>query len=131
MKLPKDEFEALKKHWYKRIADAGFTDIENKDFSNSSLKKVDSLTKEMKESYYNLLCKAVNDEDVIFRNEIDKHIMVRYAEGATIKTIVEELKRHGVSAEFRRTVRHTIRRYETKWNIRHWSLKQMHLKELK
>lgn len=128
MKLTDEEFQKLREQWYKTLEDTGFKDIEK---SNDKL-EADKLVRlqkahsffdqnghlvNAKQEYFQILFQTVNDSTVIFHTELDKYILTRYAEGARIKTIVDELKKMN-TPRGRDSIRFIIKRYEKKWGIR-------------
>ncbi len=134
MKLSKDEFRALQKEWYKKIKDQGFEDIEKLDGEELVLikscrhvfKHTDQLTRNIKTEYFRAMAMAAQDEATVYRNETDRHILIRYVEGAKIKTICAELKEMG-SPRHRHSVRFIIRRYEMEWGFRHYNNRQLNI----
>lgn len=139
MKLTKDEFRSLQQQWYQKLADSGFKDIErirNDDlfvespaFCLRHSKGRDEFDREMDAEYYRRLGHAVNDDNVVFRTEIDRYIMVRYSEGAKIVKITKELFAQGISRD-RKALRAVIRKYEMAWGIVEYSRSQLHLKKM-
>ena len=114
--------------WEARLLDSDFKDIEQeteKLVTVSIWCSDQSLDIKQTQYYFGRMFECVNKEE--FENEVHKIIMERRAEGAKIVEILRDLKKKGKTIH-RETVRHIIRRYETKWGIRHWSLKQMNLK---
>lgn len=86
---------------------------------------MDTLSRELKEEYYRVLSQKANDESTFFKLQIHRFILIRYAEGASIKMICEELDaleepRH------RGSVRFIIRRYEMIWGFRVYTHKELH-----
>jgi hypothetical protein len=128
MKIAKDEFRRLQQEWYKRLADEGFKDIEKphgEDFillqtAGYCFRETDSFAKEMKEEYFRCVSQMAEDPDTDFRNDIDRHILRRHAEGAKIKVIIQELDSMDMSRT-RESVRTIIRRYEMAWGLRQYT----------
>ena len=121
-----DQFKELREYWYGILKDSGFKDIErmaNDDFVliNSAAgcyrHNGDDLLRMAKESYFRILTHITADDSTDYRSNVDKYIMVRHAEGASIKEIVDELARDGQRRD-RKTVGSTIKRYERLWGIR-------------
>jgi hypothetical protein len=81
----------------------------------------------MKEEYFRCMSQKALDENTFFRNETDKHILIRYSEGAKIKVIMEELSKLGMN-KARDSIRYIVRRYEMAWGLKHYSPKQLHKK---
>lgn len=135
MKPTKEEFKKLQKEWYQRLSDQGFDDIEKirNDHvvliksSSYSYRDMDAICREAKEQYFILLEQKSKDVSTQFRNDIDKHIMIRHSEGAHINTIVRELDALQMPRE-RKSIRIIIRRYEMAWNIRCYTKKQLNVK---
>jgi len=135
MKLPKHEFKRLQSHWYKKLADDGFIDIEKEKNGSHILiqgaiypfRNNDSFVRLIKEEYFRTIGQITHDEKTEFRNEIDQYILIRYSDGARIKTIVEELILRGTPKE-RKTIRIIIRRYEMAWGIRYYNQQQLNVK---
>jgi hypothetical protein len=126
VKIQSDEFKELQKHWYQRLKDDGFKDIEYVYHNESSVirrsKEVyrrctDATDIQTKEDYFRLLSQSVNNDETIFRSEVDKYVLTRYSEGARTTAIVQELKALGMSRD-RRNVLRIIRKYEKEWKIR-------------
>lgn len=136
MKQPKDEFRKLQKEWYKKLKDLGFNDIEifKDDELVLSVYKSRETRQEIKRKqlmtfeYFICLSQAVEDAGTFFRNEIDRYILRRFAEGAKIKIIVEELLERG-TPKHRHTVRFIIRRYEMAWGFKYYTSNQLTFKK--
>jgi hypothetical protein len=86
---------------------------------------IDSTIHEAIRDYYLRLEQAFNAE--AFTNKTHKEIMWHRANGARICEIQRALRRKRVKIH-RETIRHVIRRYETKWKIKKWTLRQMNMK---
>ena len=127
-------FKVLSKEWNDRLKITGFIDAEIelkndralKQRATNSYRQATELERESRLEYYCFLGYLTNN--TLFPTELEKHIMVRHADGATIKEIVQEISSRGISRD-RKTVRRIIRRWQTKWGIINWSLKEMHLKK--
>lgn len=136
MKIDSSAFIALQNIWYDKLQDAGFKDIEERDEENNFYLLPDAHSnpyyrynvpkelKEIKKEYYRCISEIVNSNETFFSREIDKIIMIRHAEGAKIKTIIEELHTHGMHRD-RRAIRFIIRRYEMKWHLKYYSPRQL------
>ncbi len=132
MKLSKEEFRTLRAYWYNLIAESGFQDVEELKGDDLVLKQTASycyratteLSRHMKEEYFRCLSQNALDEFTVYRNHIDKHILIRYSEGAKIKTIVQELDELGLSRD-RKSIKFIIRRYEKAWGIRHYEAHEL------
>lgn len=79
-----------------------------------------------KTEYYSLMAQAFEREE--FGSPIEKIVIELRCKGLLILEIVEFLRKKKRKKIDRATVRYTIRRFENKWKIRKWTLKQMHLK---
>ena len=127
------KFKALYREWNKNLELSGFIDAEIqvaeertlKQRATNSYRQASPLERETRLNYYCHLGYLAHH--TFFGNEIDKYVMIKHSEGATIKQIVEGLAAQGVSRG-RLTIRYIIRRWEAHWGIRRWSLKQMNLK---
>lgn len=127
-------FKALQDAWYQRLADEGFRDQEVLVKGEMQLKwdaqraymRMKPLCREMREAYFRLLAQKVQENG--FRSEIDRLILMRYAEGAKIKLIIEELKAIG-KTRCRNSVTFIIRRYEMEWGLKEYTPKQLNRRE--
>jgi ABC-type uncharacterized transport system ATPase subunit len=135
MKLSKEEFSKLQKHWYQRLADTGFKDVEElkdgkliltEEIGQYHYRKTDAFRILMKEEYFRAICQMVQDIDTRFRNSIDKYILSRYSEGAKIKTIMVELSTQGCQLR-RNSIRFIIRRYEVQWGLKSYGPNQLNV----
>lgn len=131
----KKSFKVLYKEWNKKLDDSGFKDLENDIGATRILKKngtennyrlISPFERETKLEYYCFLGYLANNTE--FTSELEKFVMIRHSEGATIQEVVGELNLRGI-IRHRQTVRHIIRRWQTKWGIRTWSLREMNLKK--
>ncbi len=137
MKLNKDEFRALQITWYEKLSQSGFKDIEKfkgdelvlAQSASHCFGNLDALSSFLKASYFRLLAQLIYDETTVFRNEVDRHILIRYSEGMKIKYIVQELKMLKMPRD-RNSVRFIVRRYEMIWGIRNYTAKQLHKKSI-
>lgn len=115
--------------WNARLQDSGFFDMELKSPPNT-VSPLDgdqvSVSAQAKLEYHSKLYEKTNAEE--FENKTHEHILRKRAEGAKIVDIVRELDSKGKPIH-RETVRFIIRRFENKWLIRSWTIKQMHLKD--
>lgn len=127
-------FRTLSKDWDQILEKSGFNDVE-KDLTNARvLKKRASscyeraveVERETKLEYYCFLGYLANN--TIFPSELEKLVMIRHSEGAKIQEITREIENTGISRD-RKTVRRIIRRWQMKWGVREWSLKELHLKK--
>jgi hypothetical protein len=131
----KKEFKKLSKIWNKKLAEVGFEDAEIelkedralKQRASNSYRQASQLERESRLEYYSLLGSLTNNTK--FQDFIDKTVMMGHSEGKTIKEIVNDLEHWGISRD-RKTVRYIIRRWQMRWGIKHWNLKQMNLKKV-
>jgi hypothetical protein len=126
MKITDAEFKQLQTEWYRKLADSGFRDVERSGRVGPSPTTSEEIL--IRETYYSRLNEAIYDEQTEFRNEIDKHILTRHAEGAAINTIVNELREFGTPRQ-RKAIRFIIRKYVMNWGIRSFTRKQLNLKD--
>jgi hypothetical protein len=126
-----DDFKALQKEWYDRLArDGKFQDIEKTvgtaqvliQRSSNSFRQAPEIVRQTKERYYDLLIRNVNIHK--FEKEIDRTIMTLLSEGTKIKEIVIRLMQTN-QARDRKTIRYIIRKYEFEWQIKHWLPNQL------
>lgn len=135
MKLSRQEFKQLQSEWYDLLEKSGFKDIEeHKDgepilsqTASCCYRGADEFEREMKSQYFRTIAQAVHDENTVFRNEIDRYILVRHAEGAKIKDIKLELMALG-GYRCRNSICFIIRRYEAAWGIRYYDDKKLNIK---
>lgn len=79
-----------------------------------------------KTEYYSLIAQAFEKET--FESALEKTVIELRCKGFLTLEIVEFLRKKKRKKIDRATVRYIIRRFENKWKIRKWTLKQMHLK---
>lgn len=128
------EFQKLNEEWEQKLAESGFKDIEEqvgKDrllIRNSGLPHRDEeepgLCMMARQEYFLLLAELFQAEKE-FKDESDRLIMERAAEGKTIADTSKELKQLGLPKHNRDTIRYVRRRYEHKWEIKAWKPKDM------
>lgn len=136
MKPQKNELIRLQETWYKKLEDLGFKDIEKKkgddwvlsEGSSRLYERLDPLSLKIREEYYEWLYRVVSSEQTIFRNDVDRFILCRHAEGIRIKQMVAELLSRGTPRN-RNSVRFIIRRYELAWGLKRWNLKELNIKK--
>lgn len=127
MKITRDEFLRLQETWYEKLEESGFKDIEK--LHRGELILIENSTRvyrncadlfeiEMREEYFRQIAHAVHDEETCFRNETDRYILTRRAEGAHIKEIESELKTNPGRGRKRWAIRGIIQRYEAAWGLR-------------
>ncbi len=125
MRLSKAQFKTLQQLWYQKLADTGFQDIE--EFKNGELVLKQSYSHPLRhhtehsakdqEEYFRFMSMCIMDKNISFKNDIDKYVLTRHADGATIKAIVTELNNLG-TPRARNSVRFIIRRYLLVWRLR-------------
>lgn len=130
MKLTRDQFEDLKNQWYEKLKQEGFKDIELIS-SHALPRRFVSMSKEDRaliyttsSEFFHKLQNEINKPQTTFRNDVDKYILMQYASGVKITSIVKELAERG-TPRYKEAVRFIIRRYEMAWNIRKYSEKQL------
>lgn len=124
------EFKALQKQWYQRLSDEGFKDAETLSEKCLTLKKIQErpycavaeVVRETREAYYTLMAQKV--QEAVFRNEIDRLIMIWHADGMKACAIGRELTAIGEYRN-RNTIRYLIRRYEHAWGMREYTPKEL------
>lgn len=127
------KFKELNKKWNQKLQKTGFEDIERevngtrliKQYASNWARNADQEIIEAKSKYIDLLQQKVNE--FIFEDRIEQFIMGNLSQGNKISEIVEELELAGIDIH-RQTVRFIKRRYEVKWKIRKWTLKEQNLK---
>lgn len=126
-------FKSLYQEWNVKLKASGFEDAEIdlkddralKQRSTNAYKQASQIERDAHLEYYIFLGHLAHD--TIFPNEVEKYVMLRYSEGAEIKEIVKETQKMG-GPKYRDTITYIVRRWETNWGIKNWSLKQRHLK---
>lgn len=129
------QFRTLLKTWNQRLDETGFEDAEIelrheralKQRASNSYRQASQLERETRLDYYLFLGKLVSE--ATFTNNLEKMVMHKHAEGSSIQEITRFIELNGISRD-RKTIRHIIRRYQMRWGIRKWSLKQMKLKTI-
>jgi hypothetical protein len=124
-------FKALQQAWYLRLHEEGFEDAEELIAGELVLKQIaahvyrnsDNLSRETKETYYRSIASFVSE--TAFKRDVDRIILTRYAEGKSIKAIVEELRAIG-KPRCRNTVTIRIRVYEMKWGLKSYTQRQLY-----
>lgn len=127
-------FRQLAKTWNQKLEEVGFIDSEIdlkgdrslRQRATNAYRQASELERESRLGYYRLLGYLANNEQ--FQNALEELVMQRHADGASIKEIVNEVKQSGLSRD-RKTIRHIIRRWQMKWGVKTWSLRQMNLKK--
>lgn len=122
-------FKIISKEWYLKLKNAGFVDHEQALLKqHGGYIKASELERDARRDYYSLIGHYVHNTE--FPNILEKQIMSRHAEGQTISEISRELKlREDWHFEKnRKVIRYIIRRWEQRWGIKRWSIKQLNLK---
>ena len=93
------KFKELQETWYKKLADAGFKDIEHADGSiNSALpfamRAKDRVFQESLASYANMCATFLNEYN--FSSDLEKAIWEYHCEGISIRSISSILRTTGV-----------------------------------
>lgn len=133
MRKIKNDIKRLEDKWNKILDDSGFVDIEEtkgkdrvlKQIANHAYWRSGKLAVKSKFEYYNSISQKVQIEK--FDCGIDKLILVMASQGMSHASIVRILSSIG-KRRYRATIRFIIRRYEMKWGLKSWTLKQMNLK---
>lgn len=123
------QFKSLSIEWNKKLEESGFKDSETeikgerrlKQRSTNSFNKGSDFERETRLEYYCFLGYLAHN--TIFQNELEQKIMISLSEGATHKEISEEIGRHRHYVEF------IIKRWQTNWGIKNWSLRARGLKK--
>lgn len=147
------QFKSLLNQWNKKLEQSGFEDAEIelkhdralRQRATNSYRQANQLERDSRLNYFRQISYFANNTSIVngesglslfeyacFPNELEKIVMIRHSEGAAIKEIIDELKNilQDVGDESRRkTVRFIIRKWQMKWGIRSWSLKQLNLKK--
>jgi hypothetical protein len=128
------KFKTLTLVWNKKLEASGFNDVEFdikgdrtlKQRSTNAYRQASEFERDSKLEYFCVMGYLAHNTK--FENEVDKYIMIRHSEGAKQLEIVEELQNMG-SPRHRETVSFIIRRWETNWGLKNWSLKQRKLRK--
>lgn len=127
-------FKNTYKEWNRKLQLSGFKDIEAelkgdrvlRQRATNCYRQATQLERESRLEYFCFVGHLVHT--TIFESELEKDVMFKHSEGLTIKEIVDDIKHKGISRD-RKTIRYIIRRWQMKWGIRTWNLKQMNLKK--
>lgn len=112
-------FKDLQGLWEEKLKESGFIDAESngklcQNSANSYRTQIQTVI-QGKISYYDILSFRCHTE--VFRDNVEKYVMERLAEGISRKQIRRELKTQG-KRNGRETVRLIIKYYETKWHLK-------------
>lgn len=127
-------FKAIQTEWYEKLKDDGFDDAEELIGEEMMLRQIaahpyrgmDDLGITTKKAYYRFLSQRVQETQ--FESSIDYLILSLFSEGTKIHSIVKALEAVG-DRRCRGTIRYTIRKWEMRWGLREYSLKQLNRKE--
>jgi hypothetical protein len=135
VKITDNDFGKLQDEWYSRLEEDGFKDIERKPDKNirfagknggllnegnlDHLNRIDTIR-----CYFAIIHEYAFDETAVFKSEMHKYILQRYAEGARLCDIVRELTKLGMPRD-RKAIKFIIRRYEMEWKIKNYTPKQL------
>lgn len=125
----KKSFRVLSQTWNKRLESSGFTDVEVELKGDRALKQratncyrqAHPLERETRLEYFLFLGHLAHN--TVFPNDLERLIMVRHSEGKTYGEIGREIGRHRHSVEF------IVKRWQTKWGVKRWSLQARGLKK--
>lgn len=121
-------FRELESQWEQKLTESGFKDIEKRIGEERRFKQSINVhprdRHRKKQAYFDLLAECFSRE--IF---LDYKIMQDYISGKRRVEILKELHALGIQIHYE-TIRCIIRRYEYKWGIKNYTLKQMGLKKL-
>lgn len=118
-----ESFRQIDKLWREKLQESGFIDIESgtgklKQNAANSYRTTISEVIDGKLRYFELLGQGLNSEND-FKDELEKHIIQRRAEGFKIEEISSELKSYGLTRKtHRQYIRRVIQFYERKWKIK-------------
>lgn len=126
------QFKELEKEWDENLDRSGFCDIEKKmgtgrelkQFSQNVHRRSKSGLKQAREKYFERLSECFQTE--IF---LDYKILSDFISGKKRSEIWRELILLGANVDYE-TIRFIIRRYEYKWGIKNYTLRQMNLRRL-
>lgn len=125
----KKSFKLLSTEWNKKLEDSGFEDVEFelkgdrglKQRATNSYRQATKLERETRLEYYCFLGYLAHN--TVFQNELEQIVMIRHSEGVSCKEISNEIGRHRHYVEF------VIKRWQTKWGVKTWSLQARGLKK--
>jgi predicted metal-dependent hydrolase len=113
--------------WEASLEDEGLSELDLS--KSSSFKLFDSdvmpLSEGLKLDYYLKIFSMFHMEQ--FENEKNRKVIELWSQGKNKSEITRTLDTLGLHLN-RETIRYVIRRFEHKWGIRNWTLKQLHLK---
>lgn len=97
-----DKFKKLKAKWDKKLADAGFEDIENEDGSLKATTHPRTVQlalqeKEERETYYRIAAGFLHNHQ--FENSLERQIWTQHCDGIGARSIAKTLKITAYKAE--------------------------------
>jgi len=126
------EFKTLAKEWEQKLIASGFVDAEKLQsgqtrahYGEASYKRTKKEIIDARIQYYSTFC--YHAYRTFYPKYLDREVVTRFAKGSRISDIVVELRELGVAIN-RNTVRFIIRRYEHRWCMRYWTLKQRNMR---
>lgn len=136
MKSLKQNLQELQRHWYKRLADEGFEDIEHlfngevvlKERADYRYRRIDPDERLAREEYFRAIGQMANDDETKFKNEVYRFVMIRHADGIAVNLISKGLIAIGKKRN-PQAIRYIIRRHEMMWKVRCYNRKELDLKE--
>lgn len=114
--------------WQERLKESGFYDFEIEgEKINARINESDKISKTKQNDifYYSEISAFAQKNK--FNNDSYKRIMELRSEGFGISEILRKLLEENIKIN-RETIRYIIRRFEFKWGIRAWTLKEMNIK---
>jgi len=140
------EFRELQKHWYRKLKESGFNDIETLDKTDMRLKNEhrrifrsrgsrdrdmwQSTFIEAKITYYLNITHKVHDPNTKFKKELDRIIMTMHSDGFNKSEIIRFIAAFGY-VRHRKSIIYLIRRYENEWGLKKYNQKQLNRKPKK
>ena len=117
------DYKTLKKEWYKKLKDSGFTDIEYEGghikapvFRSSRAKTLTLAKIEAIQAYYLMATHFLNDHN--FATETDRIVWLYHSEGLSIRKIYDTLKKANQKVGNNR-IRDIIKRLRTEMKARY------------
>ena len=147
------EFKELQQAWYQKLAEHGFDDVETMvgdelllrqhaaeayrslrlikrkiyrsdegDIVRIARTELNWTARHAKEDYFRIISSMAQTSE--FKNEVDRIVIVRFAEGKKACEICEELKQRG-TPRYRHAIRFIVRRYEMQWGLKKYTPRQL------
>jgi hypothetical protein len=128
------QFKVISQAWELKLEKSGFVDAEIevkgdrvlKQRATNCYRQASQLDRESRLEYFTFLGYLAHNTQ--FKSELEKIVMIRHSEGKTSKEILKELNKNGI-IRCRQNIEYIIRRWQNKWGVKSWSLKQMGLKK--